>query len=206
LQKLFPKVYQSCTCRYTSHTTSAVLPLQPVAVSEAALQDESEFAYMMEVSALPPPISEDILDSPEDIADKEVQAWLNYDPYKSDIGSVNQSKNPMLHLKTFSPLDFWEDNKQKFPLLYRLACRYLLSPCAESFAERMFSSGGALAGNCSIETVERRIQMRVNSRFLEKSFGLLRKVKVPGGYEYLLNLDKVKHAIEDEEFGDSIED
>jgi len=31
-------------------------------------------------------------------------------------------------------------------------------------------------------------------------------VKVPGGYEYLLNLDKVKHAIEDEEFGDSIED
>jgi hypothetical protein len=70
----------------------------------------------------------------------------------------------------------------------------------------MFSSGGALAGNCSTETVERRIQMRVNSRFLEKSFGLLRKVKVPGGYEYLLNLDKVKHVIEDEEFGDSIED
>jgi hypothetical protein len=74
------------------------------------------------------------------------------------------------------------------------------------FAERMFSSGGALAGNCSTETVERRIQMRVNSRFLEKSFGLLRKVKVPGGYEYLLNLDNVKHVIEDEEFGDSIED
>ena len=101
---------------------------------------------MMEVSALPPPISEDILDSPEDIADKEVQAWLNYDPYKSDIGSVNQSKNPMLHLKTFSPLDFWEDNKEKFPLIP--PCRYLPSPCAESFAERMFSSGGALAGNC----------------------------------------------------------
>jgi hypothetical protein len=48
---------------------------------------------------------------------------------------------------------------------------YLPAPCAESFAERMFSSGGQLAGNCSTETVEQRIQMRINSRVLEKHMG-----------------------------------
>jgi len=61
-----------------------------------------------------------------------------------------------------------------------------------------------LAGNCSTETEERRIQLRVNCRFFGEVVCLLRKVKVPG-IEYFLNLDKAKYAIEEEEFGNSIE-
>jgi hypothetical protein len=70
----------------------------------------------------------------------------------------------------------------------------------------MFSSGGELAGNCSTATVEQRIQMRINARFLDKSFGLLRKVHTPGGWEYLLNLDNIKQTVEAEEYGDISDD
>ena len=82
--------------------------------------------------------------------------------------------------------------------------RYLPAPCAESFAERMFSSGGTVAGNCDVKTVERRIQMRINSRLLDKSIGIVRKVPIKGcGFEYLLNLDYIKESIpEEEDFGE----
>jgi len=39
----------------------------------------------------------------------------------------------------------------------------------------------------------------MNARFLDKSFGLVRKVYTPGGREYLLNLDDVKQAVEAED-------
>jgi len=143
--------------------------------------NNDEFACMMQpkTSKAPTP---DAVYTDKDMVDSEVHRWLDFDAYQeSEILKDCEQTNPIELLKCFNPLDFWETKKLQFPLLYRMACRYLPAPCAESFAERMFSSGGKLAGNCSTETVERRIQMRINSRFLEKHIGLIKKVHTPGG-------------------------
>jgi len=160
--------------------------------------NDDEFACMMQPKTSKAP-NPDAVYTDKDMVDSEVRRWLNFDAYQeSEILKDCEQTNPIELLKCFNPLDFWETKKLQFPLLYRMACRYLPAPCAESFAERMFSSGGKLAGNCSTETVERRIQMRINSRFLEKHIGLIKKVHTPRGWEYLLNLDRLRSAIEED--------
>jgi len=57
------------------------------------------------------------------------------------------------------------------------------------------------------ETAPQQLWSReTNARFLDKSFGLLRKVHTPGGWEYLLNLDNIKQTVEAEEYGDISDD
>jgi hypothetical protein len=144
---------------------------ETVAVRKSTMlsPSNSEFACMM-LNTLPQPTTSSA-EPPHTIADAcdvEVTRWLSFDAFEeSDILREHGTKNPMELLKCFSPLDFWETRKSQFPLPYRVECRYLPSPCAESFAERMFSSGGELAGNCSTATVEQSIQMRINKRFLD---------------------------------------
>jgi len=136
-------------------------------------------------------------------AELEVDKWLSMDVCERSLTlKTNHRKSPMAMLQLFNPLDFWHELRSELPLLYLVACRHLAAPCAESFAERMFSSGGALDGKCSVETVECRIQMRINSRLLEKNIGIIRKVPVDGGIQYFLNLDYAKNSTETEEFAD----
>jgi len=115
---------------------------------------------------------------------------------------ANNSKSPMAMLQVFNPLEFWHELRSELPLLHLVACRHLAAPCAESLAESMFSSGGALDGKCSVVTVECRIQMRINSRLLEKNIGLIRKVPVYGSIQCFLNLDYANKSAETEEFAD----
>jgi len=87
-------------------------------------------------------------------AELEVDKWLSMDACERSLTlKTNHRKSPMAMLQLFNPLDFWHELRSELPLLYLVACRHLAAPCAESFAERMFSSGGALDGKCSVETV-----------------------------------------------------
>jgi hypothetical protein len=134
------------------YTRARVAPTEAKKVQEPMNSaNDDEFACMMQPKTSKAP-NPDAVYTDEDMVDSEVRRWLNFDAYQeSEILKDCEQTNPIELLKCFNPLDFWETKKLQFPLLYRMACRYLPAPCAESFAERMFSSGGKLAGNCSTE-------------------------------------------------------
>jgi len=182
----------------------------PIAESTSRVNVEvdDEFSFMASrppAEAISP--ATPILDTAGKISftcESELKRWLSLDACQRSSVIRENYGNPMSMVKLFNPLDFWHEVRSEFPFLHIIAMRYLPSPCAESFAERMFSSGGTVAGNCDVKTVERRIQMRINSRLLDKSIGIVRKVPIKGGgFEYLLNLDYIKECIpEEEDFGE----
>lgn len=43
-----------------------------------------------------------------------------------------------------NPLEFWEEKKHLFPLLYKMACKYLCIPATSVPSERLFSKAGLL--------------------------------------------------------------
>lgn len=81
----------------------------------------------------------------------------------------------MDHLKTFNPLQYWKDlwDHKKFRILPLIAFRFISSPCASSFCERIFSGGGHISSMCSAEVLEMRIQLSHNMHILEEDCGVV---------------------------------
>jgi len=69
--------------------------------------------------------------------------------------------------KSFDVLSFWLSLCDTYPILCRIALRYLATPGASSFCERMFSGGGKVSAQASIETVEQKVVLRNNRHFLD---------------------------------------
>jgi hypothetical protein len=69
--------------------------------------------------------------------------------------------------KSFDVLSFWLSLCDTYPILCRIALRYLAAPPASSFCERMFSGGGKVSAQASIETAEQKVVLRNNRHFLD---------------------------------------
>ena len=60
---------------------------------------------------------------------------------------------------TLSPLEYWKKNETKFPLLSKLAAKYLSFPATSGSVERLFSIAGAIGrarrSRLSLENIEK---------------------------------------------------
>jgi hypothetical protein len=84
------------------------------------------------------------------------------------------SRKPMTFIKSFNCFQWWQERASKFKVLHRIALRFVAAPCASSFIERIFSTGGHLSSQCSPETVDARIRLSHNSHLLkDEADGLL---------------------------------
>lgn len=82
------------------------------------------------------------------ILDKKIsEAATQMTPFTSAASAVKQYVDiPYVDRKT-NPLEFWETNKNLFPLLYKLAHKYLCIPATSVPSERLFSKAGLLCND-----------------------------------------------------------
>jgi hypothetical protein len=139
--------------------------------------------------------SDDENEANENILNNELSLWYAKEGLKGA---------PTDHLKTFDLFGYWSELKETFPVLSRVAFRFLAAPVASSFAERMFSSGAIVSSQSSVETIERRIQLSHNSHFLREDYGIVSASEADGKKRYCLNLESKGNL--PEEKGDESDD
>jgi hypothetical protein len=69
---------------------------------------------------------------------------LNQPPYAFAGADYNRLAGPDLDAPFAASLDWWKQNKSRFPRLAVLARRYLCCPATSSSAERLFSASGEI--------------------------------------------------------------
>ena len=105
---------------------------------------------------------------------------------------------PMELIKEFNAMEWWINRAADFPILSKIALRYLVTPCASSFCERIFSGGGLISSMCQGITIERRIQISHNLHLVQSNCGLL------SGSSMAMNLQSVGTV--DDVMSDSLQD
>lgn len=62
---------------------------------------------------------------------------------------------------TFDLLAWWQTNKPSFPMLYRIACSYLIVPASSASVERQFSKGKLINSDRRTSLAEERLEQLV---------------------------------------------
>ena len=107
---------------------------------------------------------DDILDVSAAPVINEVDAYLTL---KLADEEWYTSSKPMHWVSSFNVFKWWESHRYQFPTLYKIAIRFLSTPCASSFCELIFSTGAMLPSQCRPGALERRIQLAHNLHIAE---------------------------------------
>ncbi len=166
--------------RYTVDTPTPekrpVAPKRPVATDD---DDDDEVA---------------LVDDAYDVEEEASQEPNEIDEYLK-LKVIIES-TAMKWVTSFDVFNWWEQHRSRFPILYKIAIRYLSIPCASSFCERIFSTGGLLSSCCSTDTIERRIQLAHNLHILQNGCCTLLSADLKINLEPLDNVDD-KHDEDD---------